>query len=422
MPTLLSVLGHPALAPLPAFATSLALGLLMGLERERSSAARAGLRTFALTALFGTLCGMLAQMLQSNWLIGAGLLSIALSIVSAYRRKSAESNDPGTTTEVALMLCYSLGVLCWLEQRALAVMLGIAATVLLNFKAELSGLAKRLQPEDLRSMLQFAVLSLVILPILPDQDFGPYSAFNPYHTWLMVVLISGVNLAGYLASRWLSEHSGTLIVGILGGLVSSTATTLLHARQARLDPGRIAYRSSVVALANLTVLLRLSVIGAIAAPSMALGLASIMGCGLLAGLLVVLPGLKGHVGAANGMASNNPTELSTALGFALFYSLVLLGAAWLTDLIGNRGLYTVALLSGTTDVDAITLSSLQMFNQQHLSADTVLTAITLAVLANTVFKLALAYGIGGVAFGRRLVFSMLAVIGGCLSGLIWHWT
>lgn len=420
MPTLFAALSHPVLAPVPAFATSLALGLLMGLERERNPAALAGLRTFAITALLGTLCGLLAQILNTNWLIAVGLFCVASIIINAYRLRPVENNDPGTTTEVALLLCFGLGVLCWHEQRALAVMLGIAATVLLNFKAELSGVARRLSPGDLRSMLQFAVLSFVVLPILPDQEFGPFAAFNPYQTWLMVVLISGVSLAGYLALRWFGERAGTVIVGILGGLVSSTATTLLHARQARQDTTLTRFHASVVVLANLTVLVRLSILGAIAAPALASGLATIMGCGLLAGLLVLLPGLRGQASVANTPVATNPTELATALGFAAMYSLVLLGSAWLTNLIGPGGLYAMALVSGATDVDAITLSSLRMFNQQRVLADTVLTAVTLAVLANTLFKLTLAFTVGGTAFGRRVMWSMLAALAGSMAALAWH--
>lgn len=418
MPELMPILSHPVLAPLPAFITSLALGLLMGLERERSLAAHAGLRTFALTAMLGTLCALLAELLGNSWLIAAGLLCVALVIVSAYLLKPTSNNDPGTTTQIALVLCFCLGVLCWHEQRTLAVMLGITATVLLHFKAELSGLAQRLSMDDLRSMLQFAVLSLVILPILPNQDFGPYAAFNPYQTWLMVVLISGVGLAGYLALRWFGERAGTLIAGMLGGLVSSTATTLAHARQARQDPSHMQFNATVVALANLTVLARLSIVGAVAAPALAGALATIMGSGLLLGLLVILPQLRKQADTHAAATASNPTELKTALAFALVYSIVLLASSWLSQIAGNSGLYVVALLSGATDVDAITLSSLRMFNQQRLLSDVALTAITLAVLANTLFKLGMAYSIGGAAFGKRLLWPMLAAGLGSIIALL----
>ncbi len=187
---------------LPRYLVAAALGLLIGLERERNPSAKAGLRTFALTALFGVLASHLAERTQSPWLIVAGLLLTGGMIIAAYlRQPQEETGDPGTTTIAALVLCYGLGVLSWLEEFQLAVLLGVSATLLLYFKPELRGMSERLTRHDLLSVLQFAVLSLVILPLLPDHDYGPYGALNPYQIWWMVVLISGVSLAGYAARR-----------------------------------------------------------------------------------------------------------------------------------------------------------------------------------------------------------------------------
>ncbi|HEY9102206.1 MgtC/SapB family protein [Chitinimonas sp.] len=405
-----NLLPLPALALLPAFATSLALGLLMGLERERKPSARAGLRTFALTALLGTVCGLLAARLGANWLIAVGLACVALAIVGAYLAHPLQDDDPGTTTEIALLLCYLLGVLCWFEERSLAIGLGVAATVLLQFKTELAGLVRRLSPDDVRSILQFAVLSLVILPVLPDRDFGPYQAFNPYQTWLMVVLISGVGLAGYLALRVFGQRAGVLIAGLLGGLVSSTATMLVHARQAQQSTEPIQAGSTIVVVSNLTVLVRLMMIGAIADPAIAGRLSLVLGSGLLGGLLAALPARRVEQADSLMAATSNPTELKTALGFAAMYSLVLLAAAWLNNELGHVGLYAVALLSGATDVDAITLSSLHMHTQGRLQAMPTMFAIVLAVAANTIFKLILAFSIGGRRFGLRVVWPMLAAV------------
>jgi len=156
----------------------------------------------------------------------------------------------------------------------------------------------------------------------------------------------------------------------------------------------------------------------VAAPALAGTLATIMGSGLLLGLLVILPQLRKQADTRAMAAANNPTELKTALAFALVYSIVLLASSWLSQIAGNSGLYVVALLSGATDVDAITLSSLRMFNQQRLLSDVALSAITLAVLANTLFKLGMAYSIGGAAFGKRLLWPMLAAGLGCILALL----
>ncbi|MEW6414359.1 MAG: MgtC/SapB family protein, partial [Pseudomonadota bacterium] len=169
------------LAALPNYGVALAIGLLMGLERERNPAAKAGLRTFALTALFGVLAAHLGTVLGAIWLVPVGLLLVGAMMIAAYLRAPAPpDSDPGTTTVAALMLCYGLGVLVWHDEVQLAVMLGIVATMLLYFKPELRGWSQRMSRHDLLSVLQFAVLSLIILPLLPNRDYGPYGALNPY--------------------------------------------------------------------------------------------------------------------------------------------------------------------------------------------------------------------------------------------------
>ena len=189
------------LSTLPRYVVALAIGLLMGLERERNPAAKAGLRTFALTALLGVLTTHLATTLGEQWLIAVGLLLVGAMMIAAYLRDPQPAGDPGTTTVAALMLCYSLGVLVWHNEIQLAVMLGIAATMLLYFKPELRGWSEHMTRRDLLSVLQFSVLSLIILPLVPNRNYGPYGALNPYQIWWMVVLIVGVGLAGYAALR-----------------------------------------------------------------------------------------------------------------------------------------------------------------------------------------------------------------------------
>ncbi len=198
---------------LPQFLTSLAIGLLIGLERERNPSAKAGLRTFALVSLFGTLVALLADKGHAPWLIAAGLLAVAGMIIAAYINTPTENNDPGTTTVTALLISFALGVLVWFGYSKLAVMLAITTTVLLYFKPELQGMSQRLTRRDLVSILQFSVLSFVILPILPDQNYGPYEAFNPYQAWMMVVLISGLSLAGYVALRITGRRYGAPLLG-----------------------------------------------------------------------------------------------------------------------------------------------------------------------------------------------------------------
>jgi uncharacterized membrane protein (DUF4010 family) len=400
------------LLTLPRYVVALAIGLLMGLERERNPAAKAGLRTFALTALFGVLTAHLATELGALWLVAVGLLLVGGMMIAAYLHTPQPADgDPGTTTVAALMLCYGLGVLVWHDEIQLAVMLGIAATMLLYFKPELRGLSEHLSRRDLLSVLQFAVLALIILPLLPNRDYGPYGAINPHQVWWMVVLIAGVGLAGYAALRVVGQERGAVMLGLLGGLVSSTATTLSFSRHARTSSAMMPVAVTVIVLANLVVLVRLGVLAAIVAPAVLAQLLPVLAGGLITGGLGAAYGVHRlrPQGELPALAMGNPTELRTALGFGLMYALVLLAAAWLSDWLGAGGLYAVAVLSGLTDVDAITLSSMRLHNLGKLPVAILVNVITLAVLANLLFKSMLTLAIGGWQMARHAMAGMGAV-------------
>ena len=274
--------GNGEIALIHSFVTSLAIGLLIGLERERSPAAKAGLRTFALTGLLGTLLALLAEKTGSSWLLIGGLLSVAAIIVSAYMY-DRQGEDPGTTTQAALLLCYGLGVIVWYGYATLAVMLAILITVLLHFKPELHNISASMTRRDIQSILQFAVLPFVILPILPDQNYGPYQTLNPYQIWLMVVLISGLSLAGYIALNFFGQRYGAPLLGFFGGLVSSTATTLVYSRHANNNAPLVKLSAAIIVIANLVVLVRLGVVSSIVAPGIAVHMLPVLLSGLAAG-------------------------------------------------------------------------------------------------------------------------------------------
>jgi uncharacterized membrane protein (DUF4010 family) len=411
--------GH-GIEALPQFLTSLAIGLLIGLERERNPSAKAGLRTFALVSLFGTLAAMLAGKTGSPWLLGAGLLAVSGMIIAAYLNNPREESDPGTTTVIALMLCYGLGALVWYEYTKLSVMLAIGVTALLYFKPELRGLSQRLTRRDLVAVLQFSVLTFIVLPILPDQNFGPYGAFNPYQAWLMVVLISGLSLAGYAALQIVGSRYGAPLIGFLGGLVSSTATTMIYARHGKNDATLVRLATSVILIASLVVPVRLMVVSSVAAYGVLPLLAPVLLAGLACGLAVaVLIWRKAGTPAELFIPETaNPAELHAALGFGLLYVAVLFGAAWMADIAGSGGLYAVALVSGLTDVDAITLSSLRLFNLGQLSEQQTVTAISLAFLANLAFKLGMVVLIGGRPLAGQVAIGFGATACGVLAGLL----
>jgi len=402
------------------FLTSLAIGLLIGLERQRNPIAKAGLRTCALVALFGTVCGLLAQSTATAWIIAAGMVLTGAMIIAAYAGETLPEGESGTTTVIAVLLCYGFGVMVWYGHTQHAVGLAVAATALLHFKIELHGLSDRLAPGDITSMLQFAVLTFILLPLLPNRGYGPYQALNPYHLWLMVVLISGVSLAGYLALRLAGTRRSLTLIGALGGLVSSTATTLVYARHSAVRREMIPLAAAVIAIANLTVLLRLAVIGGIAAPEALPQLLPVLGAGMACGLLPVR--WQSRAAAGNGEVTlpevKNPTQLRVAAGFGLVYGGVLFGAAWLSHVWGSSGLYAMAAASGIADVDAISLSSLQLFNTGKIEASSAVTAIVIAYVSNNIFKVAIAFTAGGAELAQRCAPAFSASTAGLLLGAV----
>jgi uncharacterized membrane protein (DUF4010 family) len=414
-----SFLQSSGIEALPQFLTSFAIGLLIGLERERNPSAKAGLRTFALVAVFGTLCALLSTKTGAPWLLIFGLLAIAATIITAYATAPVEDNDPGTTTVIALLLCYGLGAMIWFGLATLAVMLAIGITALLYFKPELRGWSQRLTRRDLVAVLQFSVLTFIVLPILPDENFGPYQAFNPHQAWLMVVLISGLSLAGYAALQVIGSRYGAPLIGFLGGLVSSTATTMIYAKHGKSDVSMEKLAASVIVIASMVVLVRLLLVSSAVAYGAISALAPVLLVGLVCGLLAILYGWREKSTAQELYIplTSNPAELHTALGFGALYVVVLLGAAWMEDIAGSQGLYIVALVSGLTDVDAITLSSLRLFNLGQLNEQQTVTAITIAFLSNLAFKFGMIVFIGGKPLAKRVAVGFAAMSIGVISAL-----
>jgi uncharacterized membrane protein (DUF4010 family) len=396
------------------YAVSAAIGLLVGTERERKPTAKAGLRTFALIAVLGTACAMLARMLESPWIVAVGFAVIGLTLAGAQLADARSiAEDAGTTTVMAALMVFVLGVLNFHGERTLAVALGIGMTALLYFKTELEGAATRLTPTDIRSMLQFGAISAIALPLLPDHGYGPYGVLNPFHIWTMVVLISGVSLAGYVAWRLTLGGKGLLLTGLLGGVISSTATTFAYARQARDGTQTPSAATVVLLLANAAMVL-------VAAPAMFPNAVVVV----LPALLLSVPALWWHFARAGGESAargghmENPTQLGTALLFATFYALILLAAAWLSDKVGSSGLYGLSFVSGLTDVDAITLSSSRLAVQEAIDLRDAATAVGVAVTSNVLFKTAVAAVIGGRALGPSVVAAFALPLAGLVAGLL----
>ena len=391
--------------------TAIALGLLIGVERERKGDSR-GVRTFGLVALLGAIAGELSNQLGQPLLVPVGLVLVGALAMVAYWHDHARAGEAPTTSMVAMTVTGALGLLCGLGEARLAVPVAIVVAALLVLKGELHGVAGRFGRDDLIPILQFGALTFIVLPLLPDRAFGPQGSLNPHEIWLMVVLVAGVGLAGWLLLRFAGHRYGAPLAAVAGGLVSSTATTLVFARHAKAGGGT-AMAASMVLLSNLTMLARLALLTAIAEPSLLPGVAAVVGAAIAACVPVaawLLPRAR-REGAAPLPEVRNPTDLRVALGFGLAYGLVSLLAAVSAQRLGAQALYAVAAVSGLTDVDAITLSVTRLHGSGQVGGNVAVTAIAIAVVANLAFKAGVARIAGTAALGRACAagFASMAV-------------
>ena len=274
--------------------------------------------------------------------------------------------------------------------------LGIVVVSLLYFKGELRGIAGRIGRADLIPVLQFGALTFIVLPLLPDHAYGPHGSLNPHEIWLTVVLVAGIGLVGYLTLRFAGQRYGMPLAAIAGGLVSSTATTLVFARNTDAGQGSAAIRAMMVMLANLTMLLRLIIMAAIIRPDLLLPIVPVLGSAAAAGLLWAA-WLQRRLAQGSTMplpVVQNPTQLRVALLFGLAYGMVSLLAAWSAAQVGDRALYVVAAISGLTDVDAIALSAFRLEASGRIDAGTAVIAIAIAVIANLALKTVMVLTVG----------------------------
>ena len=398
-------------------AIALGLGLLVGLQRERTNARLAGFRTFPLITLLGAVCGLLSESF-GGWVVAAGLVGlIGLLIVGNLPANRSKEADPGLTSEVAMLVMFAVGALLVVSQTALAITIGGTVAVLLHLKPQMHSFASRIGDRDFKAVMQFVLISLVILPVLPNQFYGPYQVLNPFKIWMMVVLIVGISLGGYLIYKLLGPRAGTLAAGVLGGLISSTATTASYARQRSQSPGATALAAFVITCASAIVFARVLVlIGATAPGFLATASAPISAMLSTVGVLAVWFWSTTRHETTAMLAQENPAELKPALIFAGLYALVLIGTAVARDYLGEGGLYAVAILSGLTDMDAITLSVSQLVSSEKISSDTGWRVILAAAMSNMVFKAAMVAVIGERRLTLRVAaaFAVALAVGGLL--------
>ena len=398
---------------------SLGLGLLVGLQRERAESRLAGLRTFPLIAVFGTVTGFLSEQV-GGWLLAAGFLSImGLAVVGNIHKIKLGELGGGLTTEVAMLLMYAVGAYLALGSWEIGVAVGAGMAALLQFKPELHGFAARLGDEDLRGIMQFVLITFVVLPILPDQTYGPLDVLNPFQIWLMVVIIVGISTVGYVSYKFFGRNAGLVLSGILGGAVSSTATTVSYARHAATGAANPGLAALVIAIASCFAYVRVLIEIAATAPEFFLSaLPPILAMFLLNAIPAVLHWRRMPNEGPTLADQKNPTNLRTAVGFGCLYAAVLWIMAAAQEYLGGASLYTVAGLSGLTDLDAITLSTSRLVSADRIEVVQGWRLLVLANISNLAFKLGIVAVIGGRPLARRVatIFAP-AVIGGL--ALVW---
>lgn len=391
-----------------AFAYSLALGLLVGIERERSNVDghdRAfGIRTFAVLALLGTIVRSI-----SLDLVAVGAIVIGALLVVGYVRTS--QTDPGTTTEVSAIATYFLGSVCYTDA-ALALALGVAMTVLLVSKSRLHRLAREtLTQAELDDALKFLVIAVVVFPLLPNRGIGPYGVLNPFRIWSLVVIIASISWVGYLATRLLGSRRGLVATGFASGFVSATAATAAMARSSR-DASKRQWAVSGAQFASVATYVQLVVVVAVVSPELANKLVVPSILGALALGAVALLGLRGHVRDAQSLAPRNEGDrvfaLAPTLGLAGLITLSVLAGRWLSTVLGSGGVIASVGVLGLADAHSGSVAGSLLFHDGLISSSVALWTISVSLSANAISKIAIAFSAGGVWFGRRFLIGFLA--------------
>jgi uncharacterized membrane protein (DUF4010 family) len=409
------------------FAVALLIGALIGLEREFVQQRTgeddfAGIRTFALMSLLGAIG---AYLVEDYGLLPflAAYIGIILMVWASYLGEIVRKHEEGITTEVAAISVPLLGALVVWGEFELASALGVIIALVLALKPTLRNLTSSMSAGDLRAILEFLLITAVVLPLLPNSNFGPFNVINPYQIWLLVVLVSGIGFFGYVLIKILGAEQGVGVTGVLGGLVSSTATTVSFSGRSKSNPELSSILAQGILLTSSVMFPRIIVEVAIVytplLPVIVIPLVAMLCANL--GLVFYLWRRRNirDQEERKPVEVSNPLRLPTAITFALAFVVVLIVVQWANEAFGEAGVYVASALSGVTDVDAITLSVSELASSSQMEAQVAGFAIVLAALVNTVAKAVMAWSLGSGELRKTIVrgFSLI-VVTGLLSSLI----
>ena len=398
---------------------ALLLGALIGIERgwvarEQKSGERiAGIRTHALVGLLGGIAALLSQSV-SDWAFPLIFVALAATSLVAWRARLTRHQDYSITGLVGLLLTFCFGAVAVAIDLALATAGAVITAVILDNKHEIHGLLNKLQAHELDAGLKLLLISVVMLPLLPDRGIGPGEVLNPYEIWWMVVLIASISFVGYFAMRVGGTEKGILFTGLFAGLSSSTALTLHFARLSRRS------REVEAMLAAGILLPRILIYAAVISPGL---LPRLLLPITVMGLMLYLPAMflwhrhRQSLRVDSPTPIQNPLELRTALLFGGLLALIMLLGEWLREALGEAGIYLLAATSGMADVDAITLSLTRM-SLERIAPSTAVLGIIIAAAVNNLFKSGLAAVFGTRQLGQRVALPMVASMA---AGLALAW-
>jgi uncharacterized membrane protein (DUF4010 family) len=394
------------------FLVALAIGLLLGFERERSHDRElpAGSRSFALLALAGAVAASFG-----SWVVVVGLLGVGALAALAYFRTSDE--DPGTTTEIAALVVYLLGALAY-TRPAVSVALAVVVAGLLVSKTRIHRFAREIVSEvELEDAIKFFVVAFVILPLLPDQQIGPYGVLNPAKIWLLVVLLTGIGWVGYIGVRALGPERGLLVTGLAGGFVSASATTASMGRVSRTGAGLRGPLAGAL-LASLATFVQLLVVIGLVDVEVLRRLWLPVVAGLVVLSCVAALAYRGASRSDQDAATDDeqilpkpasrPFALRPALVLAAVLTVALLIGRWGADVLGPRGAVLAAFAAGLADAHAGSVAAASLAAKGDITVDTALVSIAAALGSNLLVKIVLAFTAGGRRFGIGFLTGMAA--------------
>jgi uncharacterized membrane protein (DUF4010 family) len=400
------------------------IGFLIGLDRERSEMRKgrrlyAGVRTFPLIALAGALPALVMDRLGPALLVVSFVAVAAISVVSYIRGSSA--GDVGATTEIAALATFLLGVLAGAGEVIVAGAAGVGVATLLVAKPPLEAFSRALSEGEIAAVLELAVVTVIVLPLLPDEGYGPWRVLNPFEIWLVVVLVSGLSFAGFVAMRLLGARRGITMAGVAGALVSSTAVTAAMAAESHAGPtlARAAAGSAVLAscIMGVRVLVLLAAINMGILPRLLpVVLAMAVVGGIAAWVLARLASAQD--GAAAESRISNPFSLRPALVFGAIYAVILLVVRASQEVFGAGGMLVAAALSALADVDAVSIALVRLGPVAGGWRDTA-AAVTVALVVNTLVKLGIAVVLGRGKFRSYVAVALgIMAAAGVLAGVL----